>query len=156
MPEHSLPQQAVLDAIPHRKPFLFIDTIRQLRSDGITCERTLCASESFYEGHYPGNPITPGVLLCEAVFQAGAIFLSAKLKEDKSFREKTPVLCRIESARFKKTVLPGDIVTVDVAMRETLQGFHFMSGKVSCNGHLVLTLRFALALVDKLSPAVVP
>lgn len=144
-----MPQQDVLDAIPHRQPFLFVDAIRQVSPDGITCERTLRTDEPFYGGHYPGNPITPGVLLCEAVFQAGAIFLSKKFKDDENFRKKTPVLCRIESARFKKTVFPGDTVIIDVTMRETLQGFHFMSGKVTCNGHLALTLRFALALVDK-------
>ncbi len=136
--------------IPHRPPFLFLDRVDELRPDGAVCSRTFRAEEPFYAGHYPGNPITPGVLLCESVFQAGAVYLTKKLQADGGSAEgRTPVLCRIEEARFKGMVFPGDTVSIEVKHAETLQQFHFMTGTVRRDGKAVLTIRFALALVEK-------
>ncbi|MDR2982244.1 MAG: beta-hydroxyacyl-ACP dehydratase [Puniceicoccales bacterium] len=143
-------QQEVLDTIPHRPPFLFVDDIVELREQGATCRRTLRADEFFYQGHYPGNPITPGVLLCEAVFQTGAIYLVKKLQaEGSDATGKTPVLCRIEEAKFKNMVFPGDTITIEVTMGEKMQSFYFMSGKILKDGKAVLTIRYALALINK-------
>lgn len=138
------------DLIPHRPPFLFVDEVLELDAEHALCARTFRAEEAFYAGHYPGNPITPGVLLCEAVFQASAIFLNKRFEaQGISVEGKTPVLCRIEEAKFKGMVLPGDRVTLEVRPVETLQHFHFMTGTVRKEGKVVLTLRYALALVDK-------
>jgi 3-hydroxyacyl-[acyl-carrier-protein] dehydratase len=143
-------QTEVLATIPHRPPFLFLDRIDEVRADGAICTRTFRAEEPFYAGHYPGNPITPGVLLCESVFQAGAVYLTRKLQgEGGSAEGRTPVLCRIEEAKFKGMVFPGDTVSIEVRHAETLQQFHFMTGTVRRDGKAVLTIRFALALVDK-------
>ena len=140
----------VLATIPHRPPFLFLDEIKEVRSDGAICTRTFRADEPFYAGHYPGNPITPGVLLCESVFQAGAVYLTRKLQAEGGAPDgKTPVLCRIEEAKFKGMVKPGDTVDIEVKHVETLQQFHFLTGTVRREGKAVLTLRFALALVDQ-------
>lgn len=143
-----LPSPASL--IPHRPPFLFLDEVLELDEQHALCARTFRAEEPFYAGHYPGNPLTPGVLLCEAVFQAGAVFLTHRLaSQGGSSAESTPVLCRIEEAKFKGMVLPGDRVTIEVRPTETLQQFHFMSGTVRKDGKAVLTLRYALALIPK-------
>lgn len=142
--------QEILAIIPHRPPFLFIDEIKEIRDDGAICARTFRADEPFYSGHYPGNPITPGVLLCESVFQTGAIYLTQKLqKAGQQSDHKTPVLCRIEEAKFKGMVKPGDTVTIEVKHTETLQQFHFLSGSVKREGKVVLSLRFTLALIDQ-------
>lgn len=138
------------ELIPHRPPFLFIDEVLELDDQHALCARTFRREEPFYAGHYPGNPITPGVLLCEAVFQAGAVFLTRRLgAAGVSSPDRTPVLCRIEEAKFKGMVLPGDRVTIEVRPTETIQQFHFMSGTVRKEGKVVLTLRYALALVPK-------
>lgn len=143
--------QEILATIPHRPPFLFIDEIKEVRTDGAVCTRTFRADEPFYSGHYPGNPITPGVLLCESVFQTAAIYLTKKLQaEGVTSADKTPVLCRIEEAKFKGMVKPGDTVTIDVKHVETLQQFHFLTGSVRLEGKVVLTIRFALALVPQI------
>ena len=143
-------QQDVLAAIPHRPPFLFIDKIIETRPDGILCQRTLRTDETFYAGHYPGNPITPGVLLCEAVFQAGAIFLTRKIVADGGDPSgRTPVVCRIEKARFKNMVFPGDTVSIEVTFNEKMQEFYFLSGRVLSDGKTVLTLNFALSLIQQ-------
>ena len=142
--------EEVLATIPHRPPFLFVDDIVEIRDNGATCVRTFKAEENFYAGHYPGNPITPGVLLCEAVFQTGAIYLVKKMQQQGiTAEEKTPVLCRIEDAKFKAMVLPGDTITIEVTMGETLGAFHTMKGVIKKDGKLALAINYTLALIDK-------
>lgn len=143
--------EEVLQAIPHRPPFLFIDKVVEYRPDGIVCSRVFRADEKFYEGHYPNAPLTPGVLLCESVFQAAAIYLVKKAAEsgDAMFANRTPVLCRIENAKFKGMVFPGDEVTIEVKDGETLSGFYYLSGNVKRDGKVVLQIKFALAMIEK-------
>ena len=69
--------------IPHRPPFLFIDKILEIDENGAKAELEIKPNLSFLEGHYPGNPIMPGVLLCESVFQTGAIFLADFLQTNR-------------------------------------------------------------------------
>ena len=84
--------EEVLQAIPHRPPFLFVDKVVETREDGIVCSRVFRAEEKFYEGHYPNAPLTPGVLLCESVFQAAAIHLVKKAQAggDAAFDKAAP------------------------------------------------------------------
>lgn len=135
--------------IPHRPPFLFVDEIIELREDGATCKRTIRMEEPQFEGHYPGNPIMPGVLLCEACFQTGAIYLAKQIeKEGRSLQDVTPVLSRISNAKFKQMVKPGDEILIEVKMKETLGKFFFLSGKVLKQGKPALTIEFALAMLE--------
>jgi len=135
-------------AIPHRPPFLFVDEIVSERPDGMVARRTFKAEDFFYAGHYPGNPITPGVILCEAAFQTAAVFLVRKLiAQGHSADGLTPVLSRIGEAKFKRMVKPGDTVEIDVTEKETVQQFHFLRGVLRKEGKPVLTLEFALALL---------
>lgn len=135
--------------IPHRPPFLFVDRVVEVTADGACCERTIRADEPQFEGHYPGNPIMPGVLLCEATFQTGAIYLARQIEaEGRSLNDVTPVLARINDARFKSIVRPGDLLRIEVTMKETLSKFHFMRGKITRDGKVVLTIEFALAMVE--------
>ncbi len=112
--------------------------------------RTIRADEPQFEGHYPGNPIMPGVLLCESVFQAGAIYLSTQMEaEGKDLSKVTPVLSRIGEAKFKQMVKPGDEITIEAEFKEKLSKFYFMKGKVLKQGKPVLTLECALAMVEE-------
>ena len=142
--------EAVYKAIPHRPPFLFVDEIVEEREDGLTARRSIRSDEFYFEGHYPGNPIMPGVLLCESVFQAAAIFLVKRFEQSgQSAAGLTPVLSRIEDARFKQMVKPGDVCEIQVTMKETVSHFHFMRGKVLKAGKVAMTVSFALALIDE-------
>ncbi len=141
-------EESILRAIPHRPPFLFIDAITVETPDGVTARRLIREDEPQFEGHYPGNPIMPGVLLCEAVFQTGAYFLVRKLEHDGGSAEGlTPVLSRIRDARFKQMIHPGDTVEISVELIETVSKFHFMKGVVRKEGKAALTIEYALALV---------
>ena len=135
--------------IPHRPPFLFIDKIVELSKEGCRASLTVKPDFPFFEGHYPGNPIMPGVLLCESVFQTGAVFL-ADLLEDESLNDDavTPVLSRIRDARLKRMVLPGDDIEISVTLIDTIDKFFNLSGQIRNKDKISLTVNFALALVQ--------
>ena len=139
--------------IPHRPPFLFVDKIIEITESTARASLTIRPDFSFFEGHYPGNPIMPGVLLCEAVFQTGAIFLSDHLQADSLTDDSvTPVLSRIRDARFKRMVKPGDEVEISVSLGEKLGQFFTMTGEVRKEGKVALTISYALAMVREDSP----
>mgnify|MGYP005842359885 CR=1 FL=1 len=143
----------VLKTIPHRPPFLFIDRILEVTDTGAVAEREIRAEEPHFEGHYPGNPLMPGVLLCEAVFQTAAVYMMKQFgKEGVDGTGKTPVLARIVEAKFKQMVRPGETIRIEATFKETLSRFHFMRGRVLRDGKAALTVEFALALLDGESP----
>ena len=121
--------------IPHRPPFLFIDKIIDITETGATASFSVRADLPFFEGHYPGNPIMPGVLLCESVFQTGAIFLADYLK-NQSLKDEdvTPVLSRIRDARFKRMVLPGDEIEISVSLKDQIGQFYNLTGEIKNKG----------------------
>jgi 3-hydroxyacyl-[acyl-carrier-protein] dehydratase len=137
----------VTELIPHRPPFLFVDEIVSESGDSLTAKRTWRAEEDFYKGHYPGAPITPGVLLCEAVFQTGALYLSRQAQAaGKKPGEGVPLLAKISDVRFRNPVYPGDSILIDVKKKEELGGFTMMSGAIKkADGTRVLTVDFAVA-----------
>ncbi|AWI09745.1 3-hydroxyacyl-ACP dehydratase FabZ family protein [Ereboglobus luteus] len=123
--------QAVTELIPHRPPFLFVDEIVAETADGLTARRTWRADEDFYRGHYPGAPITPGVLLCEAVFQTGALYMARQAQAAGAKPgEGVPLLAKINDVRFRTPVYPGDTIVIDVRKKETLGGFTMMTGSI--------------------------
>ena len=134
----------VTDLIPHRPPFLFVDEIVSETPDGLVARRTFRADEEFYQGHYPGAPITPGVLLCEAVFQTGALYL-ARSMAGKGTSTGVPLMAKISDVRFRNPVYPGETITIEVKQKETLGGFHMMSGSVKSGDKRVLTVDFTVA-----------
>lgn len=138
---------AVTDLIPHRPPFLFVDEIVAESADGLQARRRWRADEDFYKGHYPGAPITPGVLLCEAVFQTGALYLARQaLAAGAKPGEGVPLLAKISDVRFRNPVYPGDEILIDVKKKDALGGFTMMSGAIKkADGTRVLTVDFSVA-----------
>jgi len=134
----------VLGLIPHRPPFLFVDEIVSETADGLVARRTWRPDEAFYKGHYPGAPITPGVLLCEAVFQAGALHLARSLA-GRGAPAGLPLLVKISDVRFRSPVYPGDTVTIEVARKDSMAGFYVMSGSMKRGETRVLSVNFSVA-----------
>ena len=132
----------VLAAIPQRPPFLFVDKIIKREGNSITTQRTLKADEYFFQGHFPGNPIMPGVLLCEACFQTGAMLITG----DKS-QPGLGVVTRIKDAKFKRFARPGDTLTITVTLDEKLGNAYYMSGTISIGEKLILKILFHGALL---------
>ncbi|MDP0499153.1 MAG: 3-hydroxyacyl-ACP dehydratase FabZ [Verrucomicrobiota bacterium JB022] len=142
--------EAIYQTIPHRPPFLFVDEIVEVTDEGATARRTIRADEPQFEGHYPNNPIMPGVLLCESIFQTAAIYLAQKkISAEVESTSLTPVLVRIQDARFKRMVKPGDEITIEVTYLSQVQQFHQMRGRVLKDGKPAMMLECTLALIDE-------
>ncbi len=141
------PMATVTDLIPHRPPFLFVDSIVSEASDVLVAQRLWRADEDFYRGHYPGAPITPGVLLCESVFQTGALYMAKQaLAGGAKPGEGVPLLAKISDVRFRNPVYPGDTTLIEVKKKEAMGGFTMMSGNIKkADGTRVLTVEFAVA-----------
>lgn len=130
-------------AIPHREPFLLVDEIVTWEAARIVCRRTFHADEYFYRGHYPGFPLTPGVLLCEAGMQAGAILLSRQVPPSGG----VPVATRLTDVRFKRPVRPGETIQIEVELVEKLADAWFLRAKITCQEKLAARFEFACTLV---------
>lgn len=136
----------VTQLIPHRPPFLFVDEIVAETPDSLTARRTWRADEDFYRGHYPGAPITPGVLLCEAVFQTGALFLARQAQAaGGKANEGVPLLAKISDVRFRNPVYPGDTITIEVKKKDMMAGFYLMTGSVKSGDKRILNVEFSVA-----------
>lgn len=136
--------------IPHREPFLFVDRVLEITETSVVAEREMRGDEPHFAGHYPGNPLMPGVLLCEAVFQTAAAYMLKRFGGPEwNGGPKTPVLARIEQAKFKQMVRPGDVVRIEATYKEAIGRFHFMRGRVLVRDKVALTVEFGLALLDE-------
>src|ERR1700755_2770745 len=133
----------ILDILPHRYPMLLIDRVIEIvRAKRIVAIKNVTINEQFFVGHFPGYPIMPGVLIVEAMAQAGAALLFTEVTERD---DKLLVFTGIERARFRRPVTPGDQLRIEVdvlAFRGTagrLQGKAYVDGKVACEA--VVTCR---------------
>lgn len=102
--------QEIMDIIPHRYPFLLIDTIEELEQ-GVRAVGKKCVSvnEPFFQGHFPGNPVMPGVLIIEALAQVGAVAMLSQPE----FQGRTAYFAGIDKARFRQKVVPGDVLMLE-------------------------------------------
>jgi 3-hydroxyacyl-[acyl-carrier-protein] dehydratase len=150
--------ESIEQLIPHRPPFLFVDEIIAEGVDTLKTRRRVRPDEDFFKGHYPGNPIMPGVLVCEAVFQSGCALLSKQMAAQKDDLSRyTPVLTRVSEVKFKNLVRPGDELIIEVKLKDRLGHFMFMTGSVhTADDRKVLTVNFGVALVEAASATGTP
>ena len=137
-------------AIPHREPFLLIDEIVEQSDARIVCRKTFTGDEFWYRGHYPDYPITPGVILCEAAMQAGAVLLSKLITDS---QDSIPVATRANNVQFKHMVRPGDTIELEVELTERLANAFFMKAKVTNAGKVACRFDFACTLAPKNLPS---
>lgn len=136
-------QAFIEERIPHRPPFLLLDRVLGLESTRIVAEKLIPADWPLFKGHYPHYPIMPGVLLCEAVFQAGALLIAEELRRAGKAAAAVPVLTRIHSAKFKREVRPGDLLEVRAEQVERLGPAWLLKGSVRVGGKLAVQVEFA-------------
>ncbi|MDO4574731.1 MAG: 3-hydroxyacyl-ACP dehydratase FabZ family protein [Planctomycetia bacterium] len=141
----------VLSSLPHRPPFLFVDTINDVNDQRIVCQKTFTGEEAFFQGHYPEYPLVPGVLLCEATMQAGAILLKKRLENaaEKKFDGALPVVAKMTDIRFRQSVRPGDTILMEVALVESAANAFTFSASVSVNGKNAVRLKYVVMLVKR-------
>jgi len=112
----------ILECLPHRYPFLLLDRVLSCEpGKGIVAVKNVAINEPFFQGHFPGNPIMPGVMILEAMAQAAAI-LSFKTLQHSNTRNLLYYFVGIDNARFKKPVVPGDQLLLEVTMLRIVRG----------------------------------
>jgi len=148
-------QQEIYGRIPHRPPFLWVDRIKALDEQSITAEKDIPVDLDLFRGHYPDYPLMPGVLLCEAVFQTGAILMAENLAQGKQQAADVgggpaiPVLTRIYNAKFKHRVRPGDTMQIHVVLREIVGPAWLLKGKVSVDNTVALKVEFGCTFTGR-------
>lgn len=144
--------EQILAAIPHRPPMLLLDEVVKLEPSSIVCRKTFRADEHFVQGHYPGDPIVPGVVLCEAAMQAGAVWIG----QSRSAKDVLPVVGRLNDVKFKRVLRPGDTVEVHANHEDTVSDAFFFSAKIVHEGKAACTLTYVVKLLPREAPASVP
>lgn len=133
--------------LPHRYPFLLIDRVVELeRKHRIVAIKNVSANEPFFQGHFPGVPIMPGVLIVEAMAQSGAVMLFTDLDDRE---RKLVVFAGIERARFRRPVVPGDQLRLEVVAVAWRRTAGRMQGKAFVDGKLVAEATISCHIVDR-------
>ncbi|MDD2465330.1 MAG: beta-hydroxyacyl-ACP dehydratase [Desulfobulbus sp.] len=142
----SMTDPFILKRLPHRPPFLWLDRVVEITTDSIRAEKVIETELDLFRGHYPDYPLMPGVLLCEAVFQAGAILIGQSLENAGEVPGKgIPVLTRILGAKFKREVRPGDTLDISAHLVERMGPAWIMKGAVRVGGKIAVQVEFACA-----------
>jgi 3-hydroxyacyl-[acyl-carrier-protein] dehydratase len=139
------PSKVVLDRLPQKDPFLFVDDLVDQTESSIVTRYQVTGEESFFKGHFPGNPIMPGVILQEAAFQSGALLMSFISESTGGLG----VVSRVQDVKFKNFVKPGDLLEMEVKLDENLANAFYMSGKTRVNGKVVMSIKFTGTLVNQ-------
>lgn len=141
---------AIQRILPHRYPFLMVDKIIHLELDKkVIGVKSVTANEPFFPGHFPGQPIMPGVLIVEAMAQTGGIMLLNSLGD---FQNKLVYFMQINNAKFRKPVVPGDTIYLEVEMTNRKSKIFNMKGRAYVNDVLVAEAEFMAGTVDKDQP----
>lgn len=136
----------IMDILPHRYPFLLIDKITSVepgeKAMGI---KNVTANEPFFQGHFPGHPLMPGVLIVEALAQVGAVALMS-LEENE---DKLAVFAGLDGVRFKKQVVPGDQLEMEVVLESMRRGLGKGKAIARVKGQVVCKATIMFGLVDR-------
>jgi 3-hydroxyacyl-[acyl-carrier-protein] dehydratase len=139
--------EEIKNYIPHRYPFLLVDRVLELEEDRIVAIKNVTVNEEFFNGHFPGAPIMPGVLQVEAMAQAGAIMIMKKNSDD--LANTLMVFTGIRNAKFRKSVVPGDQLRIEVKLESQRRNFITMTGKATVDGDVVCELEASAAIVPR-------
>ena len=138
--------EQVLGLLPHRYPFLLIDRVLELTDERVLCLKNVTINEPFFQGHFPGTPVMPGVLQIEAMAQAGGILASRAV----SFDPTTHVMLfmAIDGVKFRKAVTPGDQLHIEVVPLRKGKIFK-MKGEIKVDNVVVSQAEFLAGLAEK-------
>jgi len=137
----------ILVRIPHRYPFLFVDRAEAyIPNESIVGIKAVSFNEPFFQGHFPGYPVMPGVLVVEAMAQTGAVLMSKTLDVDP--RGKTILFGSVDDCRFRAPVRPGDLLKLHVRVIRARGGLFKFAGRAEVDGKMAAQAEFAAMLVE--------
>ena len=120
--------------LPHRYPFLLVDRVVEFEKDKrVLAYKNVSCNEPFFTGHFPGHPVMPGVLVIEALAQAGGVLY--QLSKGAAIEDKVFYLVKVENARFSKMIVPGDRMMLEVSIKRRIRNMAWYSGTASVDGN---------------------
>ena len=135
--------QEIMEILPHRHPFLLIDTVEELEPGvRVVAKKNVTFDEPYFAGHFPGNPVMPGVLIIEALAQTGAVAILSQPE----WKGKTAYFAGIDKAKFKKKVLPGDTLILETEIIKVKgpigigKAVARVDGKLACSAELTFAI----------------
>jgi len=143
---NALKIEQVLGLLPHRYPFLLIDRVLELTDDRVLALKNVTINEPFFQGHFPGLPVMPGVLQIEAMAQAGGILASRAIQFDPTTH--VMLFMAIDAVKFRKAVVPGDQLHIEVLPLRKGKIFK-MKGEIKVNGQVVSSAEFLAGMAEK-------
>jgi len=143
--QFSLNTAQIQQWIPHRPPFLWLDEIVAVDATRIQARKFVDPELDVFRGHYPQFPVLPGVLVCEAAFQAGAVLIAHIAPPVPG---QVPVVTRVNNVQFRQLVRPGDTLEIEVELTERLANAFYLKGKVQVHGKTAARLEFTCAATE--------
>lgn len=127
--------EQIQDLLPHRYPFLLVDRVIDVTPDkNIVAYKNLSINEPFFQGHFPGHPVMPGVLIIEALAQAAGLLVRLSEKEKDPDAQPLFYLVKVDKARFSAVVVPGDQLRLEVTLKRTLRGMGLFEARALVDG----------------------
>lgn len=136
-------REEIMNILPHREHMLLLDEVEN-RDGNAVGRYTVRGDEFFLQGHFPGNPIVPGVILCEILAQSACILLA-----DAMSGGKTPVYTGLNNVKFRSPVKPGDTIETQCHITRAKHPFYFAEGKVTVDGRLCVSAEFSFAITEE-------
>lgn len=136
--------------IPHRFPFLLVDRVISITDDQIVGLKNVTVNEPFFQGHFPGAPVMPGVLIVEALAQAAGVFMGYQLEQQcQSMEDKLMFFMSIDQVKFRQVVTPGDQLTLNVSLVQKRGSIAKFEANASVDGKITTEANFMAMLTDK-------
>ncbi len=138
--------QGILDILPHRYPFLLVDRVLEIGPDRILALKNVTFNEPHFTGHFPGVPVMPGVLIVEAMAQAGGVLM---LRDVPDRHEKLILFTGIDNCRFRHPVVPGDQLLFEVTVSKRRQRYAVLHGVARVGDRVIAEADLSSAMVDR-------
>lgn len=136
----------IRDILPHRYPFLLVDSILELEAERIVGIKNVTANEPFFQGHFPDFPVMPGVLIVEAMAQVAGVLV---LKQIEDRKNKLVLLATVEQAKFRRPVRPGDQLRIEMILGRRKASVAKMHGTATVNGVVVAEAEVMCKIADR-------